>query len=172
MPGTKNPVKQWEITFPQVDNEAIKETWWENFPPSVYSICCTETHEDGGKHLHMGIVFKKGISKANLLDWIIAKYPCSYKRIHISPIRVMSKWKDYCRKEDPNVYEREEKKIPTYTAELAMHDVMVDLFKRCQRNGDQRQYELSEERHLRDKYVEQEKHEQWLRENGYLPNDY
>jgi len=54
----------------------------------------------------MGIVFKKGISKANLLDWIVCKFPSDHKRIHISGIRSMSRWQDYCKKEDADVFER------------------------------------------------------------------
>lgn len=104
--GTRNPVRQWEITFPQVGDASTRETFHDSFPPSDYSICCCEKHADGGLHLHMGIVFKKGISKANLLDWIVCKFPSDHKRIHISGIRSMSRWQDYCKKEDADVFER------------------------------------------------------------------
>ncbi len=149
-----NPVKQWEVTFPQVSEEASKETWHENFPPSTYSISCCEKHADGGIHLHMGIVFKHGISKPNLLDYIAAKYPCSSKRIHISPIRVMSQWQAYCKKEDPYPFERGslKKNGQKYTDADAMRDIMIDLFRVCEMKGEQRKYELSEENHLRQKY--------------------
>lgn len=169
-----HPVKQWEITFPQVHEEAAKDTWWEKFPPSIYSITCVELHEDGGQHLHMGIVFKKGISKPNLLDYIIAKYPCSCNRIHISPIRVMSQWQDYCKKEDPNVHERGSlaKKTPKYTEDQAMHDVMLDLYNHCEREGDKKRFMYSEEYHVLQKAKAQETEDAWLRENGYLPKDY
>lgn len=100
--GTRNPVKQWEITFPQVGELAAKSTFHECWPPSTYSICCEEEHADGGMHLHLGIIFKKGISKSKLLEWAVDKFPADYKRIHVSGIRSMSHWIDYCNKEDPN----------------------------------------------------------------------
>lgn len=146
-----NPVKQWEVTFPQVSEEASKETWHENFPPSTYSISCCEKHADGGIHLHMGIVFKHGISKPNLLDYIAAKYPCSSKRIHISPIRVMSQWQAYCRKEDPYPFERGslKKNGPKYSAEDALNDIQKEMMIRARIRGEQWAYLHSEENQIR-----------------------
>jgi len=166
MGGTRNPVKQWEITFPQVADATTKETFHESFPPSDYSICCCEKHEDGGFHLHMGIVFKKGISKANLLDWVIAKFPCDYKRIHLSGIRAMAKWQDYCKKEDPEVFERgsiEKKK--KYTEADAVRDVMNDIMLNAKIRGEQNAYLYSEENYIRQKGIDEMK---WLETNGYV----
>ncbi len=75
--GNRNPIKQWAITFPQyqqnqdlntLEGESAAEildktNFYKIFPPSNYAICCEETHEDGGLHLHMGLKLLKGISK-------------------------------------------------------------------------------------------------------------
>lgn len=168
--GTKNPVRQWEITFPQVGSAATRETFHEAFPPSNYSICCRERHADGGEHLHMGIVFKKGISKANLLDWIVCKFPEHHKRIHISGIRVMRQWQDYCKKEDPEVFEQgslEKKK--KWSEDELMQDIQKEIMLSAMTRGEQKAYEFSRENDLRLRYIKHETEQQWLKDNGYLP---
>lgn len=101
-PVNRNPIKQWAITFSQVRDVTDKLKFAEEFPPAVYSICCEEEHADGGLHLHMGVKLKKGISKANLLKWIKARFPDDYKRIKIQVVRNWDDWMDYLKKEDPD----------------------------------------------------------------------
>lgn len=173
--GTKNPVRQWEITFPQVGDATTRETFHESFPPSEYSICCCEKHADGGLHLHLGIVFKKGISKANLLDWIVCKFPGDYKRIHLSGIRAMSKWQDYCKKEDPEVFERgslqQRGKKRSPWADEDMERMLKEALEASGREGeDGWRYLVSQENETRLSGIRDLEEEQcWLKENGYLP---
>ena len=148
--GTKNAVKQWEITFPKSGDIAVRDSFHEFFPPSDYSICCQELHSDGTLHLHLGLILKKGITKSKLLEWIMEKFPNDYKRIHISGIRSMTHWQDYCRKEDPNVFERgslEKKKMSRYTEQDAMNDVMQEMMLKAKISGEKWKYLHSAEYH-------------------------
>lgn len=101
MTKNRNPVKQWEITFPQTD--ISREQFIKCFPPCEYCICAQEEHADGGLHLHLGIKLLKGLSHTKLIKYISEKFPNDWKRIHISPIKNWDNWNDYCRKEDPHV---------------------------------------------------------------------
>lgn len=100
----RNPVKQWEITFPKVIPSVTKDTFHTYFPPAEYSICCLEEHKDGTPHLHLGIKLIKGITHAKLIKWLEAKFPDDWKRIHVSPIRSWDHFNDYCKKEDPTPF--------------------------------------------------------------------
>lgn len=103
MTGNRNPVKQWEITYPQSGDEK-KEDFVTKFPPYQYAIAAQETHEDGGNHIHLGLKLKKGLSHSKLVRWLEAKFPDDWKRIHISAIRSWDNFIDYCKKEDPAPY--------------------------------------------------------------------
>ncbi len=100
---TRNPIKNWAITFPQTS--CGREDFTESFPPRDKSICCQETHKDGGFHLHLGIALKKAISKANMLKWIKKRWPEDYKRIDVQSTRSIQNWSEYMKKEDPDFYE-------------------------------------------------------------------
>lgn len=99
MTTNRNPIKQWECTFPQTDMS--REDYIASFPPLVGYICAREEHKDGGFHLHAGLKLKKAISFAKLKAWVVAKFPEEHKRIHISAIKNWSNWEEYCLKEDP-----------------------------------------------------------------------
>lgn len=103
--SNRNPIKQWEVTFPQ-SGGLTKNEFIERFPPSDYVIVCSESHADGGVHLHAGFKFKKGISHSKLIKYLTAKFPEDWKRIHISSIKNWANWQDYCKKEDPLFVER------------------------------------------------------------------
>lgn len=98
--NNRNPIKQWEITFSQTDLE--RQALIDALPPSSYSICAMEEHANGGFHLHCGVKLKHGISFKKLREYIIAKFPDDYHRIHMSAIRDWNDFIDYCKKEDPN----------------------------------------------------------------------
>lgn len=100
----RNPIKQWEITFPQSTGVITKDKFHESFPPCKYSICCEEEHSDGGLHLHLGILLIKGISHSKLIKWLEKKWPNDWKRIHISAIRSWDHFNDYVKKEDPTPF--------------------------------------------------------------------
>jgi len=102
--ANRNPIKQWEVTFPQ-SGQMSKEEFIRKFPPTDYVISCTEEHKDGGLHLHSGFKFKKGITHSKLIKWLTANFPEDWKRIHVSPIKNWECWQNYCKKEDPNFYE-------------------------------------------------------------------
>lgn len=98
----RNPIKQWEVTFPQI-GQISKQEFADAFPPSDYTIVALEEHEDGGHHLHMGLKLKKGLTHSKMIKWLESKFPEDWKRIHVSPIKKMDLWIDYCKKEDPSV---------------------------------------------------------------------
>lgn len=124
----RNPVKQWSITFPQ-SGEVTRKEFVDTFPPFDEVYCCQEKHEDGGNHLHLGIRLLKPLSKAKVLKWIKVKWPDDWKRIHIVSTRNIQQWKDYCMKEDPDVYfhsvPRQRKK--KYSEAEALADVNAEL---------------------------------------------
>lgn len=97
----RNPIKQWEITFPQTDFE--REQFIDLFPPHEYAICAQEEHSNGGLHLHLGLKLLKGLSHSKLIKYLSEKLPDDWKRIHVSPIKNWENWNDYCKKEDPHV---------------------------------------------------------------------
>lgn len=99
--ANRNPIKQWEVTFPQC-GDVTKQEFIDSFPPADYIICATEEHENGGLHHHLGIKLKKGISHSKLVKYLEAKWPEDWKRIHISAIKQWENFNDYCKKEDPN----------------------------------------------------------------------
>lgn len=97
----RNPLKQWEITFPQTSLE--REEFLEYLPPYEYAICAKEEHQNGGYHLHLGIKLLKGLSHIKLINFLKEKFPNDWKRIHVSVIKDWDNWINYCKKEDPNV---------------------------------------------------------------------
>lgn len=99
MSKNRMAVTQWSITFPQTTVD--RKTFLESFPPAKAWVCAQEEHEDGGKHLHLGLVLTKGITKVRLLKWIAIKWPNDYKRIKVEGVKVWQNWVDYCMKEDP-----------------------------------------------------------------------
>lgn len=103
----RNPIKQWSITFPQC-GEVTKEAFLASLPPCEDSFCAREEHKEGGFHLHAGVKLKKGLTKIKLIEWLKAKYPDDWKRIHVTATRSLKQWKDYCKKEDPKVVEQHE----------------------------------------------------------------
>lgn len=103
MSNNRNPIKQWEITFPQ-SGDTERETFYSAFPPCDYAITCKEEHEDGNPHLHLGIKLKKALSHKKMIKWLEARFPNDWKRIHISPIRSWENFNNYCMKEDPHTF--------------------------------------------------------------------
>lgn len=115
----RNPIQQFEVTFPKYKDANGKSLYGlegegvidqKSFatlvlPPFVYQCCCQEDHKDDTKHLHCGVKLLKPLSKKKLLDFIKARLPEDYKRIHVSAIQSWDRWRDYCKKEDPNFYE-------------------------------------------------------------------
>jgi len=97
----RNPIKQWFVTFPQVNGVIEKEEFHKMFPPSDYSLTAKEEHENGGYHFHMILKLVKGITKSNMIKWIKAKFPEDYKRIDVQTIRNLDDAITYCNKEDP-----------------------------------------------------------------------
>lgn len=103
MSNNRNPIKQWEITFPQ-SGDTQRELFYSAFPPCDYAITCKEEHEDGSPHLHLGIKLLKGLSHAKMLKWVKGKFPEDWKRIHFSPIKNWENFNNYCMKEDPHTF--------------------------------------------------------------------
>ncbi len=130
----RNPIKQWELTFPQIGSITTKQQFHEELPPSEYSICALEQHSDGGEHLHLGIKLKKGISHSKLIKYLTSKYPEDWKRIHISPIKNWDNWNDYCKKEDPEVVVtgtlEKKKKISEFERDILAGDLKREEEKR------------------------------------------
>lgn len=108
----RNPIKRWEVTFPQIGNAHnmvyTKEDFHEAFPESSYHITALEHHEDGGEHFHTGLQLVKGITKSNMLKILKNKWPEDWIRIHVAPIRSWTAWHAYCHKEDKNPHEEGE----------------------------------------------------------------
>lgn len=100
---TRNPGKQWAVTFPQCDT-LDREIFAKSFPPCEECYVAREEHEGGGYHLHMSIKLLKGLSKSKLLKWVTLKYPDDWKRIQIQPVRSLSHWNEYLGKEDPDPF--------------------------------------------------------------------
>ncbi len=115
----RNKLVQWAITFPQYKRCAAttsegrdtyaeiltKKTFKNFFPPNHYVCCCEEEHEDEGLHLHMGIKLKHKINKTAMLNYMEVKFPNDYKRIKLKIVTRWPGWIDYCKKEDPTVFE-------------------------------------------------------------------
>lgn len=106
-PTNRNPIKQWEITYPQ-SGDVGRTEFINSFPPCTSYICAREEHKDGGYHLHAGLKLTKGLSHAKLLNWVKTKWPDDWKRIHFTPVKNMGNWIAYCKKEDPEAIELEE----------------------------------------------------------------
>lgn len=103
----RNPIKQWAITYPQ-SGDTDRISFINMFPP-CYAYCCgQEEHKDGGKHLHAYLKLKKGISKAKMRHWIEQRFPSASCRIDYKPVKNVSCWIDYIKKEDPGVIEVED----------------------------------------------------------------
>jgi len=132
----RNPIVQWMITFPQSGGVITKDKFSEMLPPSVYSKCCEEEHEDGGVHLHLVIKFIKGITISKLLKWVTEKFPTSYKRIHMKGIKDMNASIDYVSKEDPSPFIRgtleKVKKMPQFLLKESDKWIAEDVFARHQ----------------------------------------
>lgn len=112
---------QWFITYPQRDECDTRESFVLSFPPRSYAYCCEEEHDDEGLHFHLIIKLKKAMNKKKLLDYIKVKYPNSYKRIHVQPVRSVKNAMDYVQKEDPSPYVEgtleKQKKMPRWALE-------------------------------------------------------
>ncbi len=132
----RNKITNFSITFSQ-SKDMGKEEFTKSFPPYKRAICAQELHEDGGNHLHLGLILKHGINKTAMLKWIKTKYPNDFKRIDVEGTRNLAWWDDYCKKEDANVYtdgnlETEEKKVPelrrsTYFFRQTLTDLVDEL---------------------------------------------
>lgn len=99
----RNKVQKYFITFPQtnVQKSEILDILLIMYPTDiVYFKCSQETHEDGGKHLHFLIIFKKGVAKHNMIKFFRDTYPDDYKRIKIEVIRSVIHSVKYLDKED------------------------------------------------------------------------
>lgn len=107
----RNPVKQLFITFPQsgsIDKHQFRDALLR-FEPDYYKIC-QETHKDGNPHLHAVVRFKNKYSRAFVIKYFKEKYPDSYKRIDVKPVRSIRNALAYISKEDTNPLESAEYK--------------------------------------------------------------
>lgn len=134
MSRNRNPIKQWEVTFPK--STLSKSDFVAQFPPSSYSICCQEEHNDGTPHLHMGIKLLKGLSHSKVINYLTAKFPNDWKRIHISPIQDWENFNNYCKKEDPYPIIIGTLKAPPKVSKF--HGEMLDLFEQDERTRKQK----------------------------------
>jgi len=100
----RHKIEQWSITFPQCDKNKRweKKDFIEMFPPLKQYCCVEELHDDGNRHIHLGLKLKKGLNKTALKKWIDSKFPDDCFRIHYQPCRNFGNWEDYLCKEDPN----------------------------------------------------------------------
>lgn len=103
--NNRNPVKQWFLTFPKssvagVTKASFARTLDEHDIKFAHIV--QEDHKDDTQHLHAVLQFSNGITKAALLKWLKRMYPNDYKRIHVQPVRSLSKAVAYCGKEDTN----------------------------------------------------------------------
>jgi len=108
----RNSIVQWFITFPQT--ACAKQDFLDTFPPHTMAVVAQETHVDGGLHLHLLIVLKKGLTKSKLLHLISSNWPNDYKRIDVQVVKNKSDVIDYLYKEDPTplyVDNKERKKL-------------------------------------------------------------
>lgn len=111
--SNRNKCLQYFITLPR---------WYqlENFseianklPPRKWCYIVQEDHDDDDKnlernskiHYHVSIIFKKGISKSNLLKWIKNEWPDDYARIDVQATRSFTNVLDYLKKESIISYE-------------------------------------------------------------------
>lgn len=107
----RNKVVKWFITFPHSGSwtpQSFTEILF-SYPGIVAVAGCQETHEDGvTPHIHINIHLeqKYGLTKAQLLRKITAKFPDDFKRIDIRPTYDSAvKARDgYLSKEDANVW--------------------------------------------------------------------
>ncbi len=191
MTGTKNQVMNWFLTFSQYkkygETGVTKETWETMWPPSSYSICCEEKHEDGGVHLHLVIRLLHGISKANLIDWAVAKLPGHYKRIDMKGCRSLAHSINYCMKEDPNAIVKgslpKKKEKVVWSEATLMNDNMKYVMNQMAHDGWWTRFQYSnsvEWRRLTDPRAEalkflrwnaEARWKSWLKKNGYLGTD-
>lgn len=82
----------------------------------------------------------------------------------------MRQWQDYCKKEDPEVFEQgslEKKK--KWSEDELMQDIQKEIMLSAMTRGEQKAYEFSRENDLRLRYIKHETEQQWLKDNGYLP---
>lgn len=115
----RNPISQWAITFSQSGGVGDKTTFHEVWPPCSWSVCCEEEHKIKGVHLHLLIILRHDITKVQLLKFARKAFPTErrvqnedeewvtvhdYDRIQMDPIKFVTKWEHYCRKEDPDVH--------------------------------------------------------------------
>lgn len=101
MTSNRNPVKQFFITYPQsgtVTKYEFRDALLR-FEPDYYTIS-EERHKDGNPHLHAVIRTKNKFSKAFIIKYLKEKYPDSYKRIDIQPVRSIKHSLQYLSKED------------------------------------------------------------------------
>lgn len=143
MSDNRNKCKQYFITFPQ-SGKVTKKEFVDSLPPVEAGFAVTEEHEDGGMHIHALVKLRNGITKANLLKYIIKKWPDDYKRIDIQITKNLNKAQVYLQKEDPDPYvikddsarERMEAKLaeleakyqrpePSYEERSALHGAWI-----------------------------------------------
>lgn len=85
----RNKIFQWFITFPQCGEitvtEFLKKCFTETQLEEYAGVI--ENHDDGGKHIHVNIKLKFGLTKVKLLNLMRIKYPDDYKRIDMRSTR-------------------------------------------------------------------------------------
>lgn len=103
----RNPIKQYFNTFPQ-SGEVDKEDFFrlhQKLGEIEYAKVALESHEDGQPHIHLLVIFKKGITKTKMLKFYKEEFPDDYKRIDVSAIRNISATLQYLEKEDTDFFE-------------------------------------------------------------------
>lgn len=79
-----NQIKKWIITFPQSEGIVDKKTFADGICkewPATKFISVEENHKGVGKHLHLVIEFRSGVSKIQLCNYGTRIYPGNDKRI-------------------------------------------------------------------------------------------
>lgn len=89
MISNRNQCKQWFITVPQCGKMGVMEfllkCWTEKQLKEYAGVI--ETHDDGGKHIHVNVKLTYGVKKRDLLSKFEKIFPDGYKKIKIDSTR-------------------------------------------------------------------------------------
>lgn len=103
----RNGIKQWFMTYPQSTGVTKSDflDCCKTFVDIKYYKVVQETHEDGSPHLHALYILNVPVTKSNLLRFIREKFPSSYMRIDVKPVRSLRASHAYLDKEDSSPLE-------------------------------------------------------------------